>query len=253
MKKGVFVFVLLFAIMQISFAQETIKETVYLKNGSIIKGLVIEQIPNETLKIQTADGSIFVYKMSEVEKITKEISPVGKSSYREKSAAKKINTNRYDLHDISGYRGFVETGYTVKTGEYGRGRLDITTTHGYQFNPYLFVGGGVGLQYYHEDDLTVVPLFAEVRANFLKNKVSPFAALKVGYSVSFYDGDSEDLGFYCAPAVGVRYAVARNLALNFSVGYSLQYAEMLFYYGGYGYDTETKNVGGVSLKIGIEF
>lgn len=47
-------------------------DVVYLKNGSVIKGLIMEQIPNETLKIQTADGSLFVYKMEEVVKITKE-------------------------------------------------------------------------------------------------------------------------------------------------------------------------------------
>jgi hypothetical protein len=47
-------------------------DVVYLKNGSVIRGLIMEQIPNETLKIQTADGSLFVYKMEEVVKITKE-------------------------------------------------------------------------------------------------------------------------------------------------------------------------------------
>jgi len=47
-------------------------DVVYLKNGSIIKGLIMEQIPNESLKIQTSDGSLFVYKMEEVVKITKE-------------------------------------------------------------------------------------------------------------------------------------------------------------------------------------
>ena len=48
-------------------------DIVYLKNGSIIKGMIIEQTPNVSLKIQTRDGSIFVYKMEEVEKITKEL------------------------------------------------------------------------------------------------------------------------------------------------------------------------------------
>lgn len=49
-------------------------EVVYLKNGSIIRGMIIEQIPNVSLKIQTRDGNVFVYKMEEVEKITKELS-----------------------------------------------------------------------------------------------------------------------------------------------------------------------------------
>lgn len=49
-------------------------DVVYLKNGSVIRGMVIEQTPNVSLKIQTKDGSIFVYKMEEVEKMTKELS-----------------------------------------------------------------------------------------------------------------------------------------------------------------------------------
>jgi hypothetical protein len=48
-------------------------EVVYLKNGSIIRGVIIEQIPNVSLKIKTKDGNVFFYKMEDVEKITKEI------------------------------------------------------------------------------------------------------------------------------------------------------------------------------------
>jgi len=49
-------------------------DVVYLKNGSILKGMIIEQVPNVSLKIQTNGGSIFVYKMEDVEKMTKELS-----------------------------------------------------------------------------------------------------------------------------------------------------------------------------------
>lgn len=47
-------------------------DVVYLKNGSVVAGTIIEQIPNETLKIQTKDGSVFVYQMSDVSRMTKE-------------------------------------------------------------------------------------------------------------------------------------------------------------------------------------
>jgi hypothetical protein len=73
-------------------------EVVYLKNGGQVRGVIIEQVPNETLKIQTADGSIFVYKMSEVEKITKEQpkqhSPL--SSNYESSTLKPTANRIYD-------------------------------------------------------------------------------------------------------------------------------------------------------------
>lgn len=47
-------------------------EVLYLKNGSIIRGMILEQIPNVQVKIQTSDGSVFVYTMDQVLKITKE-------------------------------------------------------------------------------------------------------------------------------------------------------------------------------------
>jgi hypothetical protein len=48
------------------------QDVVYLKNGSVIRGMIVEQVPNMSLKIMTADGSVFVYEMEQVAKITKE-------------------------------------------------------------------------------------------------------------------------------------------------------------------------------------
>ena len=73
MKKNTFLIlgiVVLLALGSNVFA-DTI-DVVHLKNGSIIRGMVIETIPNETIKIRTSDGSIFVYSFDDVEKITKE-------------------------------------------------------------------------------------------------------------------------------------------------------------------------------------
>lgn len=71
---GMFLFALTVPSLFVSnaFAQQAKQDVVYLKNGSVIRGVVIEQIPNVSLKIQTRYGSIFVYKMEEVEKITRE-------------------------------------------------------------------------------------------------------------------------------------------------------------------------------------
>ena len=56
----------------VMFAQSNMREVVYLKNGSVIKGVILEQVQDESVKIQTSDGSIFVYPMADVERITKE-------------------------------------------------------------------------------------------------------------------------------------------------------------------------------------
>ncbi len=47
-----------------------IQDTVYLNDGSIIHGKIIEEIPDTSLKIQTASGNVFTYQMSDVQKIT---------------------------------------------------------------------------------------------------------------------------------------------------------------------------------------
>ncbi len=52
--------------------EEIKKDVVYLKNGSIIKGEILQVVPNEKIKLKTADGSIFVFKMEEVLKVDKE-------------------------------------------------------------------------------------------------------------------------------------------------------------------------------------
>lgn len=70
-KKLSILFAILFMGLAVS-AQTNMRDVVHLKNGGITKGIIIEQIPNESIKVQTADGSIFVYKMEEVEKMTKE-------------------------------------------------------------------------------------------------------------------------------------------------------------------------------------
>lgn len=74
--KKVIKFLLVVAVVAMSsslFAQtNTMLDVVYCKNGSVIKGVIIEQIPNQSIKIQTSDGNIFVYNVEDVEKITKE-------------------------------------------------------------------------------------------------------------------------------------------------------------------------------------
>jgi len=51
---------------------QTTLDVIYLKNGSVVKGTIIETLIGQSVKIQTRDGNLFVYKMEEIEKIAKE-------------------------------------------------------------------------------------------------------------------------------------------------------------------------------------
>jgi len=50
-------------------AQDQVQDAVYLKNGSIIRGEITEVIPSKEVRIQTNDGSLFVYDINEVESV----------------------------------------------------------------------------------------------------------------------------------------------------------------------------------------
>ncbi len=64
-----------FVFMCVGLGQEKI-DVIYLKNGDIRKGIIIENVPNEKVKIETSDGSIFTIQYADIQKITKETKAV---------------------------------------------------------------------------------------------------------------------------------------------------------------------------------
>lgn len=231
---------LLFALMTIvSFGQNNYQDVVYLKNGSIIRGVIIEQVPNKSINIETADRNVFVYQMDEIEKLAKE-------QYQRKSGSSLNNTGLQ-----SGYKGIVELGYQIGTGDYGMDRLKLNIINGYQINPYFSLGFGTGLRYYFDEEAALIPVFADFRANFINNKVSPYFSLGVGYSFDATN-DFEGVGFLLNPTVGVSFKVSEKSAMNVGLGYEMQ--KMDFYYGGYfGYFSSSENSGAISINVGISF
>ena len=67
-------------------ANKNLQDVVYLKNGGVIRGTIIENEPGAAIKIKTYDNSIFVYEMEEVLKLEKEIDPIKEA---EEEARKK--------------------------------------------------------------------------------------------------------------------------------------------------------------------
>lgn len=174
MRKLLLVLTLLLSINTYVSAQ-SYTEVVYLKNGSVIKGVIVEQIPNVSLKIKTNDGSLIICNMEDVSKITKE------ERYTKDFRQNPRNTLR-------GYKGFVDFGYIVDLSDSNADKIEISTSHGYQFNNYFYLGGGVAANIYTDADLVTVPIFVDFRANFINKKITPFADLKVGYSSGDIDG-----------------------------------------------------------------
>ncbi len=252
--KRLFVTGVLSLISIFSLSAQNYQEAVYLKSGSVVRGTIIEQQPNVSLKIKTADGSIFVYPMNEVEKITKE-----ERTNRRSEKSNRIRT------DVKGYRGLVEVGTIVNFRASGtaidKGAFSATTSHGYQFNPHVFLGAGFGLDYHAAGKRLFIPLFVDLRTNFLDTNITPFWGIKAGYSIGSKKAYNKvSTGAYFNPTFGVRFILNRQSAMNVAFGYNLQqqvvkkdihYNDDYFIYTGVYHYRFLRHA--LSLRLGVEF
>lgn len=246
--KKIVVLLLLVIITIGSFAQEKYQDVVYLKNGSIIRGMIIEQVPNKSLKIQTADRSVFVYSLEEIEKYTKEL--VEPESSPNKSSFKNDNSGLK-----AGYRGTVEVGYQLGVGDFGLDRLKMNIINAYQLSPYFSLGIGTGLRFYYDADAALIPVFADFRAYVLNHKVSPYLSLGAGYSFNATN-NLDGVGIFLNPAAGVSFKVSKKSSMNIGLGYEMQRMDFFFYgyYNNYPYTySSLENSGAISLTAGFSF
>ena len=165
------------------------------------------------------------------------------------------------------YRGNVDAGYSFGIGDYDFGRFEVNTSHGYQFNPYFFLGAGTGVHFmssYKTNGMDIaldqresqvdIPVFANIKCNLLNKRFSPFIDVKGGTFVT------NNGGLYVCAAIGCRYTINEDYAVNLSLGYTREKLEfetfdefknstsMDYYTSPRKLDTEC-----ISLKIGFEF
>jgi hypothetical protein len=224
--KKVYKFLLLIVIMcasNYSFAQANMEDVLYLKNGSIIRGVIIEQIINKSVKIQTKDRSVFVFKYDEIEKITRENLPTEDKSSDNKNPEFKIKgfTNITTINYSPGIGNIDANGVSVKNEDYSIG---LKTINGYQFNNYFSLGVGIGIDKYKE--ISLIPITVDVSVNLLKSRVSPTLNAGIGYSLGLADASS---GIIIHPSVGLKVFISKNIAYTFNLGYRLQEQTILHY------------------------
>lgn len=248
MKNFAVLALLLFASLAV-FSQNNLEEVVYLKNGSIIRGVIIEQIPGVSLKIQTKDRNVFSFQMSEIEKMTKEPIPVDKPVKKEKPkfSMDSVRTKGYcGIYEFGGLFGFAGNNISKDKNFLGDSRFKfsqpyftIKTVQGYHLSRKLFLGAGTGMDFtkgYQKTFLyagdwkrIIVPVFMEVRGVFTKKKIAPFISQQTGYAMIFshtsWSGWSEQFagGVQSETKVGFRLMLDKRTSFVFSAGYRMQH------------------------------
>lgn len=199
----------------ITFSQQLYEDVVYLKNGSIIHGIIIEQVPNVSLKIKTHDGNVFVFSFSDLEKTTKEY------------------LSQKDFIFQNGIYGECHVG--ILTG----GSI-ITDNNNYKVSDLILTIGGIGgyrinenmrfgfgFEYNKYPSTIIVPLFTQFRFNYFKSSnITPISFFDLGYTLSWIEhvpGIAGD-GIFMSIGSGIEIYFNEKNCIGLEISYRKQWA-----------------------------
>jgi len=211
-------FTLIFYLIALNaFAQKIKSDVLYLKNGSIYRGKIIE-ITEQSIKLETYGKNIYSVSRSDIQEIRSEEtlmkSPI---EYKEK-----------------GYVHYTELGPLAGSNRASNGvttsAFSFQTVNGYKFNQYLFTGIGIGADLYAVQ--TFVPIVLSLRGDVIKkgNKI-PFYFLEGGYSINATSNDVYGIeykgGKTFAAGLGLKILFNENTGFVIGVGYRFQRSELM--------------------------
>jgi len=200
-------------------AQKAIQDELLLKTGETLYGQIIEQVPGEYIKLVLNDGSektlspdevVLIKKRGDIISLSKKDRKKGATTFREKGL--------YHLFSM---------GYAFGQNQWG-GVTNVTYHYsaGYHINQYLNAGIGIGLEPY--DIGLITPLYAEVRGDLFKKKITPHYFLRAGYGLPHIRGfwgipDTISGGLYYHAGAGLKINTRRKFEFITSLGFKQQY------------------------------
>jgi hypothetical protein len=258
----------------ISFKTANAQDILFKLDGEQVAVKVIEITPSEVKYKLTSnlEGPTYVVPKSEIFMVEYANGSKDVFASKSKSTVPKAIEHKEEEEAPKPKREIKQKGYTNIT-EFAFGfrqafTYGIHTINGYLVNPYFSVGLGVGIEAYPSnlfgkwDDATwaTLPMFIDVRANFVNGPITPVFSFGAGYSIPLdVSFPHENIGgVLINPALGMKFFVSKSTALNFSLGYRFQelnrhvpiYSNESVGYDSYLIRTETHFV---TVKLGVTF
>jgi hypothetical protein len=195
-----------------AFAQKVGNDVLYLNDGSIIRGTVIEYIVDDHVKIMTIDEQLFTYTSDKVREVTFDQTSTTVAS---KHKATPQSKGYYNLTGIG-----LLFGQNVNQT---KASMSLQMINGYQVNKHWSVGLGLGIESF---DYLHIPTFADVRYQFSDRSTSPFFAFQSGYCWPLFNGQNDFEQLHGGPMAGVEFGIRNyysdKAALVMSFGYRYQ-------------------------------
>jgi hypothetical protein len=234
-----------------SMAQNGMQDVIYLKDGSIYKGTIIETVPNESYKIQSEGGNVYAVAIAEVEKITKE-----EMKYQNQGFGFGMHRNmrgwrndsiRYQPRE-KGY--FNEVQVLIENVQGG-----VRIVNGYKFNRFAYLGVGIGFDRVFSNPFnpringlekkelagTYLPLYLYYSGDgSTRGRFTPFYAVEAGYAMVFNGfgdearnvddfGNRLQGGIIAGAGIGFKVRSARRRG-HFSVLFNVNYKQVNYEY-----------------------
>lgn len=218
-------------------AQTAMEDVVYLKNGGIFRGSVLEQVPNQTLKIETIGRNVFVVQMADVERIVKEpIAGAPGSATTPKPAAPDKAPALPDPDKklsiiVEGNVGVVASGGGTGLRNGSAIGFGLQAAVDYRISPSIHLGLGGGAD--QIGGSWFFPLFADFRYFITQRPTAPYFSLGAGFAMgetyqvknqygttlSSYRNSG---GLYASPTFGIRWNATPKAGLIIGIGPRLQ-------------------------------
>lgn len=187
---------------------------IVLKNGTTIKGGIVESFDDSKLKVNIDDSNIILIRYDHIKKIHFKGNGRVDEDFEEKlSKIPSLKTETF-YHELRGGLLFGEE----TTG------VSLQTINGYQFNKYLGTGLGFGINKF--GNYITLPIYASVKGYLFDKKVSPFYFGDIGYGFAWQTNRNETIfeldnvkgGYYWQLGIGYQINFY-NSSMVFTLGY----------------------------------
>lgn len=227
-------------------------DVITLKNGNILKGKIVRQVPGDFVELKTRDNNFWKFDMEDVAEIRFEA-----------KRKPKIKTDTISF-PTSGLIFDVQMGVLAGNNDnQNSAPFSMLASGSYLFKSNISLGAGLG---YESFDEAQMPVFAVVKYHTKLRGLNSFVFFKSGYSIPLgdkengyhYNNSEDDVdsngGWLINPGVGLRFGNGSSVKYTLSIGYRYQKLEHEWT-NSYteGMENMTEEYNRLSIHLGITF
>ncbi|HEX2935419.1 MAG TPA: hypothetical protein VHO72_08700 [Bacteroidales bacterium] len=190
---------------------QTIEDVIYLKNGSILRGQIVDHTTDSVVRIMVTNGKVWDLPASDIASFSKE---------------KPVRKHQRFLPKEKGFNTIIQTGVFFPLSGEKSSYFHAGLIGTWRVWPCFFLGVGANID---RDSRTYCPIYADARYYVNRKYFAPYISLSCGKALA-WDKDvtigwrnMRNYGdLYFATSLGVEFPKNENLSFLLSIEYKYQ-------------------------------